>query len=171
MDGIITRIGRMLGLRVQPQHGPVPTVQQDRQEVPLTQNPTPIDRKMKFIEASAKVHELRDKGLTYHAIGQQLGFSRQRVHQIISATKRIAEKNSHWTNGLKTRNIELLDRLNITNAKEAKVWVEVGEIRPFKWPNYGLRSYNELCKWLEITPPTHSTHRTPKTCPHCNQSL
>jgi DNA-directed RNA polymerase specialized sigma subunit len=45
-------------------------------------------RKTKKTQLQQQILELRQAGLTYHAIGKQLGISRQRVHQILQRSRR-----------------------------------------------------------------------------------
>jgi hypothetical protein len=130
---------------------------------------------MKLRESINQVTELRDKGQTYKVIGQQLGFSKQRVHQIIRASKALKEKENLWTNGLSVRNVSILSKLQITSREVAIHAIKTGDIKPFKWANYGATSYTELCEWLGIQPVASTanprTSRAEKFCPHCNKAL
>jgi hypothetical protein len=130
---------------------------------------------MKLRESINQVTELRDKGQTYRVIGQQLGFSKQRVHQIIRASKALKENENLWTNGLSVRNVSILSKLQITSREVAIHAIKTGDIKPFKWANYGATSYTELCEWLGIQPVASTsnprTSRTEKFCPHCNKAL
>jgi hypothetical protein len=130
---------------------------------------------MKLRESINQVTELRDKGHTYKAIGQQLGFTKQRVHQILRSAKTLKEKEKLWTNGLSVRNVAIISKLHITSREVAIHAVRTGDIRPFKWANYGATSYTELCEWLGIQPVANTANsrssRTEKFCPHCNKAL
>jgi hypothetical protein len=130
---------------------------------------------MKLRESINQVTELRDKGQTYKVIGQQLGFSKQRVHQILRASKTLKEKENLWTNGLSVRNVSILSKLQITSREVAIHAIKTGDIKPFKWANYGATSYTELCEWLGIQPVASTanprTSRAEKFCPHCNKAL
>jgi hypothetical protein len=130
---------------------------------------------MKLRESINQVTELRDKGHTYKSIGQQLGFSKQRVHQILRSAKTLKENENLWTHGLSARNVAILSKLHITSLEVAIHAVRTGDIRPFKWANYGATSYTELCEWLGIQPVANTTNsrrsRASKVCPHCNKPL
>jgi hypothetical protein len=130
---------------------------------------------MKLRESINQVTELRDKGQTYRVIGQQLGFSKQRVHQILRASKTLKEKENLWTNGLSVRNVAILSKLQITSREVAIHAIKTGDIKPFKWANYGATSYTELCEWLGIQPVASTANprnsRAEKFCPHCNKAL
>jgi hypothetical protein len=130
---------------------------------------------MKLRESINQVTELRSKGHTYKSIGQQLGFTKQRVHQILRASKTLKENENLWTNGLSARNVATLSKLHITSREVAIHAVRTGDIRPFKWANYGATSYSELCEWLGIQPVANTANsrssRAEKFCPHCNKPL
>ena len=168
MEGIVTRISSLLGLRVPAANGPVRPVSQSKQTVPRSKYST----KMKYNEAVTKVSELRSQGLTLQAIGNQLGLSRQRVHQIIHEGKEREQLANQWTNGLSVRNRHLLDRLNIKSREEAIVSIQTLEIRPYRWKNFGLRSYHDLCAWLGIAPITSKySRKLAHLCPHCHKEI
>lgn len=125
---------------------------------------------MKHSEALIKVNELRSKGYSYTQVARELGFTKQRVGQILHKQVRIESDKTHWAHGLSVRNRHILDKLQISSREVAIHAVNVGDIRPFKWPNFGIRSYNDLCKWLGVTPPCGKYSRSaPKLvcCPRC----
>jgi len=168
MEGIMSRVGRMLGLRLHTTTGPVRPVSQSKQTVSRSKYAT----KMKYNEAVTKVSELRSQGLTLQAIGNQLGLSRQRVHQIIHESKEREKLANQWNSGLSVRNRHVLDRLNIKSREEAIVSIQTLEIRPYRWKNFGLRSYHDLCAWLDI-PPVQSkfSRKLECVCPHCHKEI
>jgi hypothetical protein len=158
----------MLGLRLHSTTGTVCAMPQGQQKVPSTKHATA----MKLNEAIEKVTELRSQGLTLQAIGNQLGLSRQRVHQIIHEGKEREQLANQWTNGLSTRNRHLLDRLNIKCREEAIVSIQTLEIRPYRWKNFGLRSYHDLCAWLGISPISSKySRKLAHICPHCHKEI
>ena len=171
MEAVMSRIGRMLGLRLHNSDRPVHAVPQSQQTIPSSPN-TPS---MKLRESINQVTELRSKGHTYKAIGQQLGFTKQRVHQILRSAKTLKENENLWTHGLSARNVAILSKLHITSREVAIHAVNTGDIRPFKWANYGATSYTELCEWLGIQPVANASNsrssRASKVCPHCNKPL
>lgn len=127
---------------------------------------------MKLNEAIEKVTELRSKGLTLQAIGNQFGLSRQRVHQIIHESKEREKLASQWNNGLSVRNRHVLDKLNIQSREEAIASIQAREIRPYRWKNFGLRSYHDLCAWLGIHPVQSKFSRKLEcVCPHCHKEI
>ena len=69
----------------------------------------------------------------------------------------------------------ILSKLHITSREVAIHAVNTGDIRPFKWANYGATSYTELCEWLGIQPVANTANsrssRASKVCPHCNKPL
>jgi len=158
----------MLGLRLHSTTGTVCAMPQGQQKVPSTKHATA----MKLNEAIEKVTELRSKGLTLQAIGNQLGLSRQRVHQIIHESKEREKLANQWNSGLSVRNRHVLDRLNIKCREEAIVSIQTLEIRPYRWKNFGLRSYHDLCAWLDI-PPVQSkfSRKLECVCPHCHKEI
>lgn len=166
MEGIMSRVGRMLGLRMHSTTGTLCAMPQGQQKVPSTKHATA----MKLNEAIEKVTELRSQGLTLQAIGNQLGLSRQRVHQIIHEGKEREKLASQWNNGLSVRNRHVLDKLNIQSREEAIASIQSREIRPYRWKNFGLRSYHDLCAWLSI-PPVESKYSRKQAlaCPHCGK--
>ena len=171
MEAVMSRIGRMLGLRLHNSDRPVHAVPQSLQTI----SSSPNTIAMKLRDSVNQVTELRSKGHTYKAIGQQLGFTKQRVHQILRSAKTLKEKQALWTNGLSVRNVSILSKLHITSREVAIHAIKTGDIRPFKWANYGATSYTELCEWLGIQPVANTANsrssRASKVCPHCNKPL
>ena len=171
MEAVMSRIGRMLGLRLHNSDRPVHAVPQSQQTIPSSPN-TPS---MKLRESINQVTELRSKGHTYKSIGQQLGFTKQRVHQILRSAKTLKENESLWTHGLSARNVAILSKLHIASREVAIHAIKTGDIRPFKWANYGATSYTELCEWLGIKPVANTSNsrssRASKVCRHCNKPL
>lgn len=168
MEGIMSRVGRMLGLRLHTTTGPVRPVSQSKQTVPRSKYST----KMKYNEAVTKVSELRSQGLTLQAIGNQLGLSRQRVHQIIHESKEREKLANQWNSGLSVRNRHMLAVFKIHSREQAIESVQKNEIRPYRWKNFGLRSYRDLCAWLGI-PPVESKYsrKAEYFCPHCHKEI
>ena len=164
----MSRVGRMLGLRLHTTTGPVRPVSQSKQKVSRSKYAT----KMKYNEAVIKVSELRSQGLTMQAIGNQIGLSRQRIHQIIHESKEREQLASQWNHGLSVRNRHMLDRLNIKSREEAIQSIQRLEIRPYRWKNFGLRSYHDLCAWLGIAPiASKYSRKLAHLCPHCNKEI
>jgi len=119
---------------------------------------------MKLKESIGIVLSLRKEGLTYQAIGEKLKISRQRVYQIIQESNK---KRDAWDEGLGIRNRNLLKSLGVTTKEQAKELVHARKIKPFMQKNYGYRSFNDLCNWLDIDSKT----KTSKVCPHCHKAL
>lgn len=183
METVMSRIGRLLGLRMHNQTRPVCAVPQSEQAVSSSTNPAPVETKtkrtrtkkhhvllkpnyMKLNESIDQVKELRAKGLTYRLIGEHLKMSKQRVYQIIQASKQRDLDRSKWTFGLSVRNAKLMEKLAITNQEVARHAVTVGDIAPFKWPNFGQKSYIDLCRWLAVKPLEHNPNGY---CSHCGK--
>jgi hypothetical protein len=119
---------------------------------------------MKLSDSIDQVRKLRSEGLTYRLIGEHLKMSKQRVYQIIQAGKQRDIERAKWTYGLSVRNAKLMEKLGITSNESARVAVLTGEIAPFKWDNFGRKSYNDLCQWLDVKPLESFSG---KKCPHC----
>ena len=173
METAMSRIGRLLGLRLHSSNRPVHAVPQSEQTIPSNPTPAPVipaptkkkrTPRVKLTESIEKVTELRKQGLTYQVIGDTLKMSKQRVYQIIQAGKQRDLDRSKWTFGLSVRNAKLMEKLGITSNESARVAVLTGEIAPFKWANFGRKSYNDLCQWLDVKPLESIPNRK---CPHC----
>lgn len=109
---------------------------------------------MKLEYAMEKVQELRAQGLTMHAIGQQLGVSRQRIHQIIHSKEMRSKIESAWTHGMPKRCLKIIESLKLTTKQEVAEAIILQRITPNMTKNFGLRSYFDLCEWAEVAPPT-----------------
>lgn len=144
MENIVTRIGRLLGLRLPNSNRTVRPVPQSQEVVPPTPKP-----KMKQKHSAPIIAELKAKGLTYKQIGHKINLSRQRVHQIYHAHL-ISE--SSWTKGLSVRNQAMLNKLDITSREQIVQAINDGRIKPRGTKNYGIGSYTELVKWAGINP-------------------
>ena len=175
METVMSRIGRLLGMRMHNQARPVCPVPQSTEEVPSNTNTfevVAVSKKkkgkkqiyMKLSDSIDQVRKLRSEGLTYRLIGEHLKMSKQRVYQIIQAGKQRDIERAKWTYGLSVRNAKLMEKLGITSNESARVAVLTGEIAPFKWDNFGRKSYNDLCQWLEVKPLESFSG---KKCPHC----
>lgn len=127
---------------------------------------------MNLNESIKKATELRSQGLTLQRIGDQLGLSRQRIHQIIHEAKKREKEVNEWCYGLSVRNTHIVNRLKIKSKEEAIKAIQSQEIRPYRWANFGLRSYHDLCSWLGIAPIVSKySRKAPKLCPHCNKEI
>lgn len=186
METVMSRIGRLLGMRMHNPTRPVCPVPQSTEAVPSSTNPAPVEQPvisskskkkrsrkqkvlikskyMKLKDSIDAVKNLRNEGLTYRLIGEHLKISKQRVYQIIQAGQQRDIDQSKWTHGLSIRNSKLMDRLEITSKETARNSVLSGDIAPLKWPNFGLKSYTDLCKWLDVKPLESIPVRK---CPHC----
>lgn len=181
METVMSRIGRLLGMRM---HNPTRTVCPVPQSTEaVSSNPDTFEviavskkkksRKhnillkpnyMKLNESIDAVVKLRSEGLTYRLIGEHLKMSKQRIYQIIQAGKQRDLDRSKWTFGLSVRNAKLMEKLGITSNESARVAVLTGEIAPLKWANFGRKSYTDLCQWLDVKPLESLPDRK---CPHC----
>ena len=180
METVMSRIGRMLGLRMRNTNRTVCPVPQSKQTVSSGPDTIAIDKAvskkrrkllkhtyMKINDSIIKIKELRLKGYTYKAIGAELNISKQRVFQIIAAGKKRDASNNKWTAGLSSRNANLMEKLGVENKATAIMLIETREIVPFKWPNFGRRSYHDLCAWLDTQPIDPGLGRH---CPHCGKT-
>ena len=113
---------------------------------------------MKLEYAIERVSELRAQGLTMHAIGQQLGVSRQRIHQILHSNIHMENERSKWTFGLSTRNIRIVQSLKLTTKQEVINAIILQKIFPNMTKNFGIRSYFDLCEWANVQPPSNLTY-------------
>jgi len=179
METVMSRIGRMLGMRMHNSNRPVCPVPQSTETVSSGPDTVAIAKKprktkrllkptyMKTNDSIDKVNALRIKGLTYKAIGAELSISKQRVFQIIAAGKKRDASNGKWTAGLSSRNANLMEKLGVEDKATAILLIETREIVPFKWPNFGVRSYHDLCSWLGTLPADPGLGRH---CPHCGKT-
>lgn len=113
---------------------------------------------MKLEYAMEKVQELRAQGLTMNAIGQQLGVSRQRIHQIIHSKEMQSKIESVWTNGMPKRCLKIVESLKLTTKQEVAEAIILQRITPNMTKNFGLRSYFDLCEWANAQPPSNLTY-------------
>lgn len=113
---------------------------------------------MKLEYAMEKVQELRAQGLTMNAIGQQLGVSRQRIHQIIHSKEMRSKIESVWTNGMPKRCLKIVESLKLTTKQEVAEAIILQRITPNMTKNFGLRSYFDLCEWANAQPPSNLTY-------------
>jgi hypothetical protein len=175
METVMSRIGRLLGMRLHNQARPVCPVPQSTEEVPSNTNTFEVvavskkkkDKKrihMKLSDSIDQVNKLRSEGLTYRLIGEHFKMSKQRVYQIIKAGQQRDIERAKWTYGLSVRNAKLMDFLELKSKEAARNAVLSREIAPFKWDNFGRKSYTDLCQWLEVKPLESFSG---KKCPHC----
>lgn len=114
---------------------------------------------MKLEYAMEKVQELRAQGLTMNAIGQQLGVSRQRIHQIIHSKEMQSKIESVWTNGMPKRCLKIIESLKLTTKQEVAEAIILQRITPNMTKNFGIRSYFDLCEWANVQPPSDLTYQ------------
>ena len=181
METVMSRIGRLLGMRMHNPTRPVCPVPQSTEAVPSNTDTFEVvavskkkksrrnnillkSKYMKLNESIDAVVKLRGEGLTYRLIGEHLKMSKQRVYQIIQAGRQRDLDRSKWTFGLSVRNAKLMDRLEFKCKEDARKAVLSGGIAPLKWANFGRKSYNDLCQWLDVKPLESIPNRK---CPHC----
>ena len=184
METVMSRIGRLLGMRMHNPTRPVCPVPQSTEAVPSNTDTAPVEQPviskkkkksrnhnvllkpnyMKLNESIDTVKKLRSEGLTYRLIGEHLKLSKQRVYQIIQAGKQRDLDRSKWTFGLSVRNAKLMEKLEFKCKEDARKAVLSGGIAPLKWANFGRKSYNDLCQWLDVKPLESLPDRK---CPHC----
>lgn len=123
---------------------------------------------MKLDESIQAVSELRSKGYTLQRIGNELGLSRQRIHQIANEFKRRAQSANHWQDGLSVRNRSLVDKLKLNSKEEVSKEIQSRNIKPFQTKNFGTRSYHDLCAWANTTPISYGRN---DCCPHCGKEI
>lgn len=155
----------MLGMWMPKGIRPVRPMPQSQQTIPRNTHTA----SMKLEYAMEKVQELRAQGLTMHAIGKQLGVSRQRIHQIIHSKEMQSKIESVWTNGMPKRCLKIVNSLKLTTKQEVAEAIAIQKITPNMTKNFGIRSYFDLCEWAEVAPPTTLSY--PKRCPHCHESI
>jgi len=155
MEAVISRIGRLLGLR---NNATKPTTEVK-------------DKRISSNESIALVTDLKAKGWSHTQVGRHLGISKQRVSQIIALDLKRKQANTQWTAGLSVRNVALIQKLGLIGKTEVVYLINNGDIRPFKWANFGAKSYRDLCKWAGVEPRASLTPKRIKTCPHCNKPL
>lgn len=180
METVMSRISRLLGMRMHNPTRPVCPVPQSTEAVPSSPNTFEVvavskkksrkrnvllkSKYMKLNESIDAVVKLRGEGLTYRLIGEHLKMSKQRVYQIIQAGRQRDLDRAKWTFGLSVRNAKLMDRLELKSKEDARNAVLSGGIAPLKWVNFGRKSYTDLCKWLDVKPLESIPDRK---CPHC----
>lgn len=168
MEGIVSRIGSLLGMRLHNATGTVRSVPSGNEEVPKRRkNTRKRPDNMKLKESIDQVVEMRASKLTYREIGEKLGISKQRVYQILSEQKRIETERNEWSYGLSVRNRSILRTLKIESREQAIEAIKEKRIKPLLFKNYGYRSFSELCQWLGID----CDIKVSKLCPHCGKSL
>lgn len=175
METVMSRVGRLLGLRLHGSARPVCAVPQSTESIPSSPNPAPVIQtkkkrkpRVKLSESINRVTELRKQGLTYQAIGYELKMSKQRVHQVLKAKKKRDLDKTLWTHGLSVRNKHLVEQLKINSVDDLRRNINEKEIRPFKYKNFGITSYTDLCKWANVDPVKFTQT---KSCPHCGKSI
>ena len=94
-----------------------------------------------------------------HAIGQQLGVSRQRIHQIIHSKEMRSKIESVWTHGMPKRCLKIIESLKLTTKQEVAEAIILQRITPNMTKNFGLRSYFDLCEWANVQPPSDLTYQ------------
>jgi len=181
METVMSRIGRLLGMRMHNPTRPVCPVPQSTEAVPSNTDTFEVvavskkkksrrnnillkSKYMKLNESIDAVVKLRGEGLTYRLIGEHLKMSKQRVYQIIQAGRQRDLDRAKWTFGLSVRNAKLMDRLEFKCKEDARKAVLSGGIAPLKWANFGRKSYTDLCQWLDVKPLESLPDRK---CPHC----
>ena len=182
METVMSRIGRLLGMRMHNPTRPVCPVPQSTEAVPSSPDTfevVAVSKKkkrsrrnnillkpnyMKLSDSIDTVKNLRSEGLTYRLIGEHLKLSKQRVYQIIQAGRQRDLERSKWTFGLSVRNAKLMEKLEFKCKEDARKAVLSGGIAPLKWANFGRKSYNDLCQWLDVKPLESLPDRK---CPHC----
>lgn len=150
----MSRIGQLLGMWMPKGIRPVRPMPQSQQTVSSNTHTTT----MKLQYAIERVSELRAKGLTLQAIGQQLGVSRQRVHQILHAREIQSQIESKWTNGAPKRCLKIIESLKLTTKQEVAEAIILQRITPNMTKNFGMRSYFDLCEWANVQPPSDLTY-------------
>jgi hypothetical protein len=128
------------------------------------QIPKQVQTQMKTSDAIVKVSELRTKGYSYTQISRELGFTKQRVGQIVEAHR----NQSRWDHGLSQRNRSILKALDITDRFAAMLAIEENKLAPYKFRNYGRKSFTSLCQWLGIPVKPFSKSIT---CPKCQHHI
>lgn len=151
----MSRIGQLLGMWMPKGIRPVRPMPQGQQTVSSNTHTTT----MKLEYAIERVSELRAQGLTMNAIGQQLGVSRQRIHQIIHSKEMRSKIESVWTHGMPKRCLKIIESLKLTTKQEVAEAIILQRITPNMTKNFGLRSYFDLCEWAEVAPPTTLTYQ------------
>lgn len=99
---------------------------------------------MKRQDITGLIIDLRSKGLTLEQIGNKIGVSRQRVHQIYHIHK---IESVSWTKGLSVRSQSILKHLKLNSLDEVQQAIKDGRIKPKIRKNFGVGSYTELIKW------------------------
>ena len=150
----MSRIGQLLGMWMQKGIRPVRPMPQSQQTVSSNTHTT----SMKLEYAMEKVQELRAQGLTMHAIGKQLGVSRQRIHQIIHSKEMRSKIESAWTHGMPKRCLKIIESLKLTTKQEVAEAIILQQIFPNMTKNFGMRSYFDLCEWANVQPPSDLTY-------------
>ena len=150
----MSRIGQLLGMWMPKGIRPVRPMPQSQQTISSNTHTT----SMKLEYAMEKVQELRAQGLTMNAIGQQLGVSRQRIHQIIHSKEMRSKIESVWTNGMPKRCLKIIESLKLTTKQEVAEAIILQRITPNMTKNFGLRSYFDLCEWANAQPPSNLTY-------------
>lgn len=119
---------------------------EDSQELQnTTQMRTPLS------ESIPLVTDLRSAGATYDQIAKQLGVSRQRAHQIHNTAIKREQIKSAWYYGLSTRNISLIQSMDIHSKSELVKALTSQRIPPGGGlPNFGVKSYHDLCTWAGV---------------------
>lgn len=124
---------------------------------------------MKLSHLVPEVVRMRAEGETLQFIGDHLKLSKQRISQIINAAKRHEQILHHWGWPFSVRTFNVIERLAIKSKEDAMDLYRSGHLHPRTVTGFGIKSYAEICEWLEVPmlekPPFLMKH----CCPHCGK--
>ena len=115
------------------------------------------------------VVRMRAEGETLQFIADHLGLTKQRISQVVQAAKRQEGILQQWGWPFSVRTFNILERLAIKSKEDAMDLYRSGHLHPQTVSGFGLKSYAEICEWLEVPmlekPPFLAKHG----CPHCGK--
>jgi hypothetical protein len=124
---------------------------------------------MKLAHLVPDVVRMRAEGETLQSIGHHLGLSKQRISQVIQAAKRQEGILHQWGWPFSVRTFNIIERLAIKSKEDAMDLYRSGHLHPQAVSGFGLKSYAEICEWLEVPMLEKPPFLTKHCCPHCGK--
>lgn len=116
-------------------------------------------------------YRLREEGLTFKQIGEQLGVGAQRARQIWAREIWRLTREPHWMDDLSIRAANILNNLNLKSRKEVLEAYNSGRLNPSSKcgvRNYGWGTHKEIAAWLGLPEPMMPVR---PVCSQCGQPI
>jgi DNA-directed RNA polymerase alpha subunit len=108
-------------------------------------------------ERQLKALELREKGFTFAAIGKELNVGVEGARGLVTKAKRILNSSPNDWPELSVRTQNVLKVEGLHTKEQIVDAIKTGKLTPKKRgyflgdiPNYGKKSHQEVCDWLNI---------------------